>query len=96
MELYMLGHGLGMTVGVAAAVVGRFPETMNNAGSPEVNLGLAVGLVYMQGTTLALLPHFSSIFPSTKKASLTKERQASEQVVVIVAILARYLIACLS
>jgi hypothetical protein len=43
MELYMLGHGLGMTVGVAAAVVGRVRETMNNAGSPEVNPGLAVG-----------------------------------------------------
>ena len=48
MELYMLGHGLDMTVGVAAAVVGKVPETMKNAGNPELSLGLVVGLVYMQ------------------------------------------------
>ena len=47
MELYMLGHGLGMAVDVAA-VVDQVPETIYNAGSPEVNQGLAVGLVYMQ------------------------------------------------
>ena len=39
---------LGMTVHIAAAVVDQVPETMKNAGKPEVNLGLAVGLVYMQ------------------------------------------------
>ena len=50
LELNKLGHGLGMTVGVpvAAVVVGQDPETMKNAGKPEVNPGLAVGLVYMQ------------------------------------------------
>lgn len=48
MEWYMLGHGLGMTVAVAAAVVDQVPETMKNAGNPELNLVLAVGLVYTQ------------------------------------------------
>jgi hypothetical protein len=43
LELYMLGHDLGMT-----AVVGRVPETMKTAGKPEANPGLAVGVVYMQ------------------------------------------------
>ena len=42
----MLGHGLGMTVGAAA--VDQVLEMMKNAGSPEENPGLAVGLVYMQ------------------------------------------------
>ena len=48
MVLYMLGHDLGMTVDVAAAVVDQVPETMKNADNPEANLELAVGLVYMQ------------------------------------------------
>jgi hypothetical protein len=48
LELHMLGHGLGMTVGAAAAVVGWVQETMKNAGKPEAYPGLAVGLVYMQ------------------------------------------------
>jgi hypothetical protein len=47
MELCTLGHGLGVTT-AAAAVVGPVPETMKNAGNPEVNPVLAVGLVYMQ------------------------------------------------
>ena len=48
MELRMLGHGLDMTVGVAAAVVDQVPEMMKNAGNLGANLGLAVGLVCMQ------------------------------------------------
>ena len=48
LELNKLGHGSGMTVGVAAVVVGQVLETMKNAGKPEVNPGLAEGLVYMQ------------------------------------------------
>ena len=39
MESYMLGHGLGMIVRVAAAVVDQVPETMKNAGNPEAKLG---------------------------------------------------------
>jgi len=50
MELCRPGHGLGMTVTVSvpAAVVGLVLETMKNAGKPEANLELAVGLEYMQ------------------------------------------------
>ena len=48
MGLCMPAHGLGMTVYVAAAVVDRVQERMKNVGSPGENLGLAVGLGYMQ------------------------------------------------
>lgn len=49
MELRTPEHDLGMIVYVAAAAVAvPVPEMMNNAGSPEVNLELAVGLEYRQ------------------------------------------------